>query len=315
MDFLRIRLIVPGHCYFSYEEGQNLTLNLDQGKLAFRISMFEASFYRIYTFHSNDFNFKLDDEAIQRISDSLYLLCLEFPIGILINPNLKTVWISQSFREEIRLKLGHEIEDDYIGVKIFPSSTGFAGGIPPKVELKSSFMTFEELLNKYYTNGYQKSKNTERLLRAIEIYNSANYLTFINHNAVFILLMSAVEALIEPEDVSMRLQRSVDSFIKLVNKLKIDDEEKNSINGSLSFLKKTSITKSGRLLVGSLLNNNKKYNDFSPEIFFSKAYNLRSKFVHKGFTKTSDLDIRTIQILEFVYDVMKAYFEKYCRID
>jgi hypothetical protein len=127
--------------------------------------------------------------------------------------------------------------------------------------------------------------------------------------------MSAVEALIEPGNVSEILQRTVDSFIKEVIKLKIDDEEKNSIQGSLSFLKKTSITKSGKLLVRSLLNDNKKYNDFPPEIFFNKAYNLRSEFVHKGFTKTRDLDIRNIQLQDFVGDILKAYFEKFCRIE
>jgi hypothetical protein len=157
MDFLRIRLIVPGRNNFINNDGQVLTLNLDQGKLTFRVTMFEASFYRIYTFHSNDFDFKLDDEAIQRISDSLYLLCLEFPIGILINPNLKTVWTSPSLREEIKLKVGHAVEDDYIGVKVFPSDTVFVGGSSPSVQLNTNLKTFEEVFNKYCSIRYQKS--------------------------------------------------------------------------------------------------------------------------------------------------------------
>jgi hypothetical protein len=124
--------------------------------------------------------------------------------------------------------------------------------------------------------------------------------------------MSAVEALIEQESVSKKLQNSLTSYIKRIKELKIKSDEKSSILTSLSFLKKISIKRSGKMLVNTLLDKDKRYNAFPPDIFFGKAYDLRSRFVHYGITKTKDLSIRTIQMQDFTMDLLKTYFEKVC---
>ena len=130
MDFLRIKFVIPKHYSFLQENNQQLTLSLDQGALTFSISTTEVINYRTYTFKSNDFDFKLSDETVQKIVDSLYLLCLEFDIGILINPDLKSSWISRSFLEEIKTANGTNVEDDFIGAKVVPSGTVFIGSNP-----------------------------------------------------------------------------------------------------------------------------------------------------------------------------------------
>ena len=309
MNILRIRFVIPNHYSFALEDNQQLTMQLDNESLIFDINTAESTSYRIYTFKSDDFDFMISDDTIKKIVDSFYLVGLEFDIGILINPDLKSSWVGKSFLEEIKQQSGRNVEDDFIGAKIVPSGSLFIGSSPPTLHGKSSFKTFEELLNKYIGLKYQ---NTENLLRASEIYNSATYLNIVNSSALFILLMSAIEALIDQEKVSKRLQNSVNSYIKRIDELKIDREEKASMVGSLGLLKKMSIKRSGKLLVDYLLDNNKKYNDFLPSTFFSKAYDLRSNFVHEGKTQTRDLNIRTIQMQTFVKDIMKAYFEKIC---
>jgi len=124
--------------------------------------------------------------------------------------------------------------------------------------------------------------------------------------------MSAVETLIEQKEVLKRLLRSVESMKKRIKKLKIYKAEKASVLGSMEFLKINSITRSGVMLTDKLLDNSKKYNDLTPSDFFKKAYDLRSKFVHYGITETKYLNFKTIQMQNFVSDLIKEYFNKIC---
>ncbi len=309
MDFLRIRFVIPKHYSFKLDNDQELVLELEQGSLTFNVETSEESIYRTYTFKSKDFDFQIDNKIIQKIIDALYLLCLESDIGILINPKLKSFGISMSFLENLSSETKIKVEEDYIGVKVSPSGTKFLRMNPLTLHGDINIKTFERLLNKYVGLKYQ---NHEKLLRAIEIYNSSNYLTIVNQTGRFILQMSALEALIEQPKVSKRLQNSLDSYIKRVNRLKINPDERKSIAGSLNSLKKVSIKRSGKNLVDSLIDNDKQYNGFKASDFFSKAYDLRSKFVHDGITETKHLNIKTIQMQSFVKDIMKSYFEKIC---
>lgn len=307
MDFLRIRFVIPEHYFLKIEDNQTLDLKVDQRLLHFKITSSEANIYRIYTLDSKPFDFIINSTSIQKIIDSLYLLCTELDYGVLINPNLSSSWFNKSHFNEINPEI--RIENNFIGAKVFPSGTKFIGSNPVSLHASSSLEKFETLLNKYVGLEHQ---NSENLIRAIEIYNTSIYLNIVNQTARFILLMTAIESLIEQPKVSKRLQNSLDSYIKRIKKLKIKSNEKASIQGSLYNLKKTSIKKSGKILVESLLDNDKKYNEFSPAVFFSHAYDLRSKFVHSGVTKTKYLDIRHNQLQSFVKDIIKSYFDKFC---
>ena len=276
MNILRIRFLLPNNYSFSLEENQQLTIDIDQKIFKFNISTSESTSYRIYTLKSNSFDFPVSDETVQKIVNSLYLASLEFGNGILINPELKSSWFTKSVLEEMKLQNGVNVVDDFIGAQIIPLGTRFIGSNPVTIHSKSGFETFEEVLNKYIRTRYQKS---EKLIRAIEIYNSSTYLNIVNYSARFILLMTSIEALIDQKKVSNRLQNSLDSYIKRISKLKIDGKEKTSIVGSLSQQKKLSIKRSGKILVESLLDSDKKYNGFLPSVFFNKAYDLRSSFV------------------------------------
>lgn len=309
MDILRINFIVQSGFSFQVKHNQKITLNTDQGILKFKISKTEADSLNIYCFQSLPFKFKLTEKAVEEIVDSLYLLSLELDIGILINPDLKSSWIAKSLLDELKLQYGIDFYDDFIGAKVVKAKSTFIASPPINLRISTPIENFEDLLNKYYGLKYRKS---EQLFRAIEIYNSSTYLTIVNRPGRFILQMTAIEALINQTQVSTRLKNSLDSYIKRVQKLKIRYDEKQSILGSLSHLKKNSIKQSGRLLVENLLDNKKLYNGYLPSAFFSKAYDLRSQFVHNGKTKTKDLDIKTANIQDFTKDLLKAYLNKIC---
>jgi hypothetical protein len=309
MDILRIKFIVQKGFSFNVKHNQKLVLNTNKGILKFKISKTEADSFNTYCFQSLPFKFKITENTVAEIVDSLYLLSLDLDIGILINPDLKSSWIAKSFLDELKSKHGIDFYDDFIGAKVVKAKSKFIGSPPPTLSFTTTIETFENLLNKYYV---LKCKKSEKLFRAIEIYNSSNYLTIVNRSGRFILQMSAIEALIDQPQVSSRLKNSLDSYILRVQKLKINQDERKSILGSLEQLKKTSIKRSGRHLVEKLLDNKKLYNGYPPSIFFSKAYDLRSKFVHDGITKTKELDIKTAQIQDFTKDILRAYLNKIC---
>jgi hypothetical protein len=308
MKFLRIKFVIPRGYSFANENNYKFTLVLNQGTLTFSIEISENDPYRTYVFKSNDFNFDIPEETIQNIHDALYLLCVEFDIGILLTPDLTTSFIPKSAITEMKGS-GSTVVHDFFGVKLIPSGTLIASIFDVKVSLASNIKYFEGLLNKYVRLKYKKS---DALIRALEIYNSSFYISGKNQSARFILLMSSIETLIVQPKVSKRLQRSLDTYIKRVKRLSIENEERESVIGSLTQLKEISISRSGKYLVRHLLDDEKLYNGFLPVTFFNKAYNLRSRFVHYGITKTKDLDIRTIQMQGFVKDILKAYLEKDC---
>lgn len=119
---------------------------------------------------------------------------------------------------------------------------------------------------------------TDRELVAFTLFNASFFQP--TSDSRFILLVMAIEALIEPVSRTPESIALVDSMIKGVKDKPLDEKEKTSIIGSLGWLKKESINQAGKRLVSSRLPAGSNYNDLSPAMFFSKCYQLRSNLVH-----------------------------------
>lgn len=150
MSFIRIKFIVPLTYYFPSKEQNELTLKIGQWTFSFSISSIEASDFRTYTLKSNEFDFEVGDETVQRIRDTLYLLCLDMSIGILLNPERKFSWISESYLSELSTLNNANVIGDFIGVKVIPSETICVTAPLPKVMGSIDIQTFEELFNKLH---------------------------------------------------------------------------------------------------------------------------------------------------------------------
>jgi hypothetical protein len=309
MEILVIKFVVPRHYSLSTPDNQQLKLELPQGQLVFDISEIDATIYRCYTLKSNNLEFKITKETVSKIWDSLYLLCLEFDISILSNPDLISFYIPNQTIEEINKVSKINITPDFMGVQLVPFNTAFMGSGPVTLLAESDIKKFEELFNKYVNLNF---KECDRIIRALEIYNSSNYLTGVNQSARFILLMSAIECLIEQDEVSTEAKFFIKNAQKEINNLQIQKSEMDSLRSSLGFLKRISIRQSGKKLVESLLNQEGKYNEYSPNDFFDKAYELRSRFVHDGLTKTDFLNMKTNELQRFTKDLLTNYFNKIC---
>lgn len=125
----------------------------------------------------------------------------------------------------------------------------------------------------------------------------------------FLLLVMAVEALIEPARRSAETVNYVDSIIAQTRTAHISDGEKESILSSLGGLRNESISKSGQRLALSRLGG-QLYDKRTAAEFFSYAYRLRSNLVHGNLpAQTFDEIVNVTGTLElFVSDLLTCPF-------
>ena len=95
----------------------------------------------------------------------------------------------------------------------------------------------------------------------------------------FLLLVMAIEALIEPKPKSEEAIKYVEGFIEKIEASSLRQDEKSSLIGSLEFLRNESIGQAGRRLVTVKLGD-KLYQDKPAPKFLSYVYTLRSRLVH-----------------------------------
>jgi hypothetical protein len=97
-------------------------------------------------------------------------------------------------------------------------------------------------------------------------------------DARFVMLMMALETLIEPAPRSAPARAHVEHLIALTRQADLPEPEKASIASSLSWLENESISHTGRRLAERL--DGRIYMDQTPARFFTRCYELRSRLVH-----------------------------------
>lgn len=116
---------------------------------------------------------------------------------------------------------------------------------------------------------------------ALELFHAALFET--RPRARLLLLVAAVESLLEPEVRGNQAKLFVDDLIIRTQASGMEKHEVDSIVGALRWLRKESISRTGRSL-GSRLLAGREYADLPPDRFFAKVYSVRSALVHSGKT-------------------------------
>ena len=309
MKCIQIKFILPINKPLEFSGKKIITLKLPEQDVDFDVNITKNGIYKKYTLKSKPLNTKIQDSTIENIKNSLYLSSFDVQSGILINPNLATGGISNSFKETLN-KIGIKRESDFIGIKLVDCETKFISASGTLIAgINSSIL--ENAIN---TKIKEHNFADEKLLRAIELYNSVFYLSKVNNSARYILLMSAIECIIVQKEIDDRAILILDNAKSEIEKLSLNKTEIESILSSLDFVKKKSISKSGKSTVNELfLNSNIEYNGYNPVLFFKKAYDLRSKLVHDGKIKTKFLSIEDSQLQQFAIDCLSRYYKKKCQ--
>jgi Apea-like HEPN len=123
----------------------------------------------------------------------------------------------------------------------------------------------------------------------------------------FLLLVMAIEALIEPIPKSLEAIAHVNNFISEIQNSGLQKTEKCSLIGSLQWMRDESINQSGRRLVQTRLGT-KKYQGKACHKFFSEVYSLRSALVHgkTPFPTFEEVSNIVADVEGFVSDLLTA---------
>ena len=139
---------------------------------------------------------------------------------------------------------------------------------------------------------------------AYELYSASFFVTYADSR--FLLLMMALESLIEPQPKSDVARDLITGFIDEAQHADLNEKEIKSLTGSLHRLLDESITQAGRRLAQNL--GDELYMDFGAEKFFVKCYELRSKLAHGSSPRPDrgQVDILAAHLERFVGDLIAA---------
>jgi hypothetical protein len=110
-------------------------------------------------------------------------------------------------------------------------------------------------------------------------------------DARYLMLMAALEALIEPRPRPTTCIEHVERVIKLTREAQLPEPEIRSMVGTLEWLKEESIGQAGRRLATQL--GERRYMDGkeTPVQFFTRCYTLRSNLVHGHVPRPAESDV------------------------
>lgn len=172
---------------------------------------------------------------------------------------------------------GQPIRFDKHGIDVFETiegvgflNIGFEGQVGKGVEA---------LIGTFHREFPKHRQFSEKQILASEIYAGSFF--DVSQRSRFVTLVTAVEALLECEKRSDDVQNLVDEFTHLTEKSVIDSSIKQSIHGSLDWIRYESIGRAGRDLANRLLPT-QTYDGKVAGAFFTQAYSLRSSLVHRG---------------------------------
>lgn len=189
-----------------------------------------------------------------------------------------------------------------LGLKVYASSPQ-PKFVTPKTELKisSPIAHFENAFTQAISN-YRELNSTELL--STQLFNSSFFEEI--PESRFLLLVMAIEILIQCKPRSIEVKNHIERMIELTNtNNEINDSDKKSIKGSLSWLKNQSIGQAGRELSRKLLGETKYYG-MSAARFFTHCYDIRCTLVHGNSTLQSKevIGLLSLELEKFVSDLL-----------
>ena len=157
-----------------------------------------------------------------------------------------------------------------------------------RTEAQATVGKFPPRLIGTFQREYMNSRQlTEKQLLASEIYASSFF--DVSSRSRFITLVTAVEALLEPLVRSNEVQSLVAELEATTQRSIIDKPTKESIIGSLQWVKYQSIRQAGRMLADRLISK-EVFDGQSSADFFTRCYDFRSQILHSGAIMDESVD-------------------------
>ncbi|WP_157407746.1 hypothetical protein [Arthrobacter sp. ZBG10] len=136
----------------------------------------------------------------------------------------------------------------------------------------------------------QEADPDKRSLLACEMYAASHFMP--SDDSRFLMLMIAVEALIETGNRSAEQMNAIEGLIDHLASLSLPEGDRQSLAQTLNGLKKESINSAAKRLAAVL--GSQPYGEKSPKRFFRDCYNARSALVHGSLERPAAETIREL---------------------
>ncbi len=167
--------------------------------------------------------------------------------------------------------------NDEVGAMIFPTELNPIVARPGEMTFTVSVQA-DKLLGACQLALAERQKLTERERMAFDLFTMAHKVNE-SADARFVLLFAAVETLLVPKSRPEVSRDHVDHLIDITKEAELPATEKQSLVGTLNWLKAHSIRSSGKAFIRGELGT-KEYNGVVAERFFVNCYDLRNRLLH-----------------------------------
>ncbi len=216
--------------------------------------------------------------AAERAKSALLFWALEHRLGIDFGDGHPRGVITEAGIADLERRFRGPVRADVHGIDVYESQPNIKFVlVEATAQVGVNLANFVKTFAREFTGGRQLAAKQGL---AAEIYSSSFFDA--SPRSRFITLMTAVEALLEPAARPEHVQRLIEQMEKLAGTaMEVEKETRDSIIGSLQWLKAESIGQAGRILAGRLLSD-KNYNNRPASAFFKYCYEIRSNLVHRG---------------------------------
>jgi hypothetical protein len=215
--------------------------------------------------------------AAERTKKALLIWAVRNRIGIDLGGRQPRSVITVAGLEFLEKQIGGPVRADIHGIDVYEHIDGLvfvALNSDAKIG-KAAAAFVEEVAAAVATPVFLSAKQE----LAGEILSASYFDT--SDRSRFVTLITAVEALLDPQPRPAAAQHMVARMIQIVEEGELDEGHRAAMLGSLQRLKRESIGQAGRALAERLLGG-KVYEGQTPAQFFSLCYGLRSSILHSG---------------------------------
>lgn len=243
--------------------------------------------------------------AAERTKRALLIWAVRNRIGIDLGGRRPRSVITAAGRQWLEEQIGGPVRTDVHGIDVYEHVNGVVfAALNAEASVGKAAAAFVEQVAAAITTPVPLSPKQEL---AGEIL-SASYFDSSDRSR-FVTLITAVEALLDPQPRPAVAQQVVARMMQIVEESGVDEGTRAAMSGSLQWLKRESIGQAGRALADRLLRG-KVYEAQPAARFFTYCYELRSSILHLGSVPTAINDFPSVCAAAhaFVCDLLIASF-------
>jgi hypothetical protein len=198
-----------------------------------------------------------------------------------------------AFLDDLREKTGQFVMNEVHGLMVVPDDLT-AVAITASAKVRAGTPKERFVLTLSEAIKAPEVSNRERL--AFDLYSAAAFVAE-SPAARFMMLMMALEALIEVGDRDLSSRQHIDRLIEMTDEAELDHGDAERLKNALRGMKLESVRSAGRRLVAAL--DGRTYDGMAPAEFFGHCYSIRSALAHGAESRPDrDLVSRTAAQLE-----------------